>query len=771
MAHYLYMYFAIAQVRAIRSDPEPGSMGHPVRELLAPGAYRGTRVGEASHPGPDEGEPPRLATINRVPVGGNAPRSCSIRLTPQGGAWIWIVHSSPPLRVAGRKTPAEALQKWLQKFQEYILPDSQAVLRELHAQWQAHPIPPPPPKASAGHRARSAPPSTVQHDDGSMNTGGNGDSQADSPDSLSQQSRSNRRVCKKAPPPSHEGNNPPVPQEDAARQNTSSSGESCNPPVVLTWDQISELARKPMAVERHLPRPCKGLFEQVLARCLQSEGSPNNPVPGIGDYTFILPKLILCKNYDRTLTYNQKTKYISRNCQTALRNDWQALWQQAIHTPPPTFRRLGENDNVIGEGGLSRDTARSLYAAAQRGQLGKAWKQLRTPPPMSVTSEVWAQAKQKLCPLGDDRPDIPMFAAPGDWQPTLGEFKKALSRLKVGKAQDLGGWSSELLQHSLHTPYLRDLGHKWVVHMAVATNLHARRSELLHATKLVALDKGGGQLRPICVSTIWVKLISYLLLPEARECLDPHLQGRQFGVGTSQGATAMIMHVKAHLAQFPEHVAVQLDFKNAFCTLHRQTCLEVVAALLGSQPAWFQAVSNMLTRPTHLLPPGEGEAFSTYDGIPQGDPMSTLLFATAMTTVVRQAITAVGVEVLGVSYIDDTVLVGSPDDVAAVLQELPRLLAITGLQLQPAKTKVWSPTPGVVSAHPYLRSLQATMSDIRGLTILGEAVGLEPEDAYPVGEEAYVTEQIQHIADKLCADIESYATCQACVETTKPASR
>ena len=26
----------------------------------------------------------------------------------------------------------------------------------------------------------------------------------------------------------------------------------------------------------------------------------------------------------------------------------------------------------------------------------------------------------------------------------------------------------------------------------------------------------------------------------------------------------MIMHIKAHLAQFQEHVAVQLDFKNAF---------------------------------------------------------------------------------------------------------------------------------------------------------------------------------------------------------------
>ena len=200
----------------------------------------------------------------------------------------------------------------------------------------------------------------------------------------------------------------------------------------------------------------------------------------------------------------------------------------------------------------------------------------------------------------------------------------------------------------------------------------------------------------------------------------------------------MLMHIKAHLAQFPEHVAVQLDFKNALCTLHRQTCLEVVSRLLGLQHPWFQAVSNLLTRPAHLLPPGEGEAFSTYDGIPQGDPMSTLLFATAMTTVVRQAIATIQVPVSGVSYIDDTVLVGFSEDVASVLQELPILLAPAGLQLQHAKIKVWSPTPGVVVSHPVLRNLQATMSDTRGLTILGEAVGLEPEDAYPVGDDAYI---------------------------------
>ena len=63
-------------------------------------------------------------------------------------------------------------------------------------------------------------------------------------------------------------------------------------------------------------------------------------------------------------------------------------------------------------------------------------------------------------------------------------------------------------------------------------------------TKLGGLDKGGGQLRPICVSTIWVKLISYLILPPAREHLDPHLR-EVVSLGSAPhrgGGSAVLMH-------------------------------------------------------------------------------------------------------------------------------------------------------------------------------------------------------------------------------------
>ena len=122
------------------STARPGArlIGSAFARIVTLWGYKGIRVGEASNPGPERDEPLRVVVIHRVPVGEEASRPCSIRLSLQG------TPINPPLRVAGRKTPAEALQKWLQKFQDHIVPASQAILRDLCEQWREHPIPPPP---------------------------------------------------------------------------------------------------------------------------------------------------------------------------------------------------------------------------------------------------------------------------------------------------------------------------------------------------------------------------------------------------------------------------------------------------------------------------------------------------------------------------------------------------------------------------------------------------------------------------------------------------
>ena len=73
--------------------------------------------------------------------------------------------------------------------------------------------------------------------------------------------------------------------------------------------------------------------------------------------------------------------------------------------------------------------------------------------------------------------------------------------------------------------------------------------------------------------------------------------------------------------------------------------------------------------------------------------------------------------------------------------------------LQRAKTQAWSPTADSIDNEPLLRTFQGRMGDKRGILILGETVSEEPEDAIPIGNEAFVTEHIAAIKQKLLDDL------------------
>ena len=100
-----------------------------------------------------------------------------------------------------------------------------------------------------------------------------------------------------------------------------------------------------------------------------------------------------------------------------------------------------------------------------------------------------------------------------------------------------------------------------------------------------------------------------------------------------------------------------------------------------------------------------------------------------------------------VAYVDDTVLLGSASDVTQAITEIQTEAA------QKAKTQVWSPTAESIDNEPLLRTLQGRMGDKRGILILGETVSEEQEDAIPIGNEAFVTEHIGAIRQKLLDDL------------------
>ena len=91
--------------------------------------------------------------------------------------------------------------------------------------------------------------------------------------------------------------------------------------------------------------------------------------------------------------------------------------------------------------------------------------------------------------------------------------------------------------------------------------------------------------------------------------------------------------------------------------------------------------------------------------------------------------------------------------VTQAITEIQAEAAKGGLKLQKAKTQVWSPTATSIDIEPLLRTLQGRMGDKRGILILGETVSEEPEDALPVGNEAFVIEHLESIKQKLLADL------------------
>ena len=114
-------------------------------------------------------------------------------------------------------------------------------------------------------------------------------------------------------------------------------------------------------------------------------------------------------------------------------------------------------------------------------------------------------------------------------------------------------------------------------------------------------------------------------------------------------------------------------------------------------------------------------------------------------------------EVKTLSYIDDTVLVGPADDIAEVIQKLPRAIGDTGLSLQPQKTQLWAPQSDQITQHPSLKLMQTQMKDPRGLIILGEALGEDPTDPYPMGNEAFIQDHLRDVTAAVANDLRKIA--------------
>ena len=171
-----------------------------------------------------------------------------------------------------------------------------------------------------------------------------------------------------------------------------------------------------------------------------------------------------------------------------------------METTFPAYDPLLE-DEVLDEHGLSK-MARKLHAAACQKQVGKTWKQMRSPPPSKLTSEVWQETKKKLRPHGDAATPS---ADAKSWHPMVEQCTTVIYEFKHNKAADAGGWATESAKAVSLLPHLPPLWGAWLAHLAQA-HPGADQARTWHAHKRVCLKKPAGGHHPILISSVWIKM-------------------------------------------------------------------------------------------------------------------------------------------------------------------------------------------------------------------------------------------------------------------------
>ena len=125
------------------------------------------------------------------------------------------------------------------------------------------------------------------------------------------------------------------------------------------------------------------------------------------------------------------------------------------------------------------------------------------------------------------------------------------------------------------------------------------------------------------------------LLSEVGPAMTTDMRGHQYGVGCPEGGLAMLLALQQHQIAHPHHAFIKLDLKNAFGSLFRETAQTYLNTLVLAEPA-RQACGTLLARPLCIPRPDHPtDMLTTWDGLPQGDPLSAAFFAGTLTSELR----------------------------------------------------------------------------------------------------------------------------------------
>jgi hypothetical protein len=189
-----------------------------------------------------------------------------------------------------------------------------------------------------------------------------------------------------------------------------------------------------------------------------------------------------------------------------------------------------------------------------------------------------ASLVQKLKELhpgpSDPVPPLPFITAiPG--QVTNKLLKCAARKIANGTSADIFGWTGELIRELIRDSRCRNPIKHLIEYIRSGVIENDSRNAIL-VSWLIGLDKGKGKIRPIAGGCMEFKLAATYCMEENGKTITSILSkdNVQFGVMIPEGVTLASRITQLALEANPDHVALAIDFKNAFNLLNRKMMME-----------------------------------------------------------------------------------------------------------------------------------------------------------------------------------------------------
>ena len=362
---------------------------------------------------------------------------------------------------------------------------------------------------------------------------------------------------------------------------------------------------------------------------------------------------------------------------------------------------------------LPEPVRRAALRAVNEGALGKAARILADKT-FSLPSDV-PTALQALHPAAEC-PRIPTSNLPAGDDFSSIEVAACLRKFPPGSAGGVSGLMAAHLTPSPSAAYSRLLDNLARLSSAFAWGkLSSEAAAVLAGARLIPIGKKDNGVRPIAIGELLRRIAGKILVDRYQPAVVPQLLPLQVGVGSKLGAESIIHKSRAWFAQAPpDHVLLQLDFRNAYNTLSREA---ILAAIAAQCPVFLPYATSCYGNPALLF--ASGFTINSEEGEHQGCPCGPLFFAITTHELTKLADSLSG----GWShwYLDDGYIAGPRTTVDAALNAVEVKAKTLGLALNRAKCGLL-----LRDSLPLPDSLFQgipRITDDQSMTILGAPVG------------------------------------------------